>query len=43
MDASCNNRKSITPTISGDYTLKVFQCKKADEWNGGFRFKITVK
>lgn len=43
MDASCNNRKAITPTIAGDYTLEVIECQKADEWNGGFRFRITVK
>lgn len=42
-DASCNNRKSISPTISGDYTITVVQCQKADEWNGTFKFRVTVR
>lgn len=42
-DASCNNRKTVTPTIAGDYTLRVVQCQKADEWNGKFSFRITVR
>ncbi|MEQ1764329.1 MAG: hypothetical protein ABL984_14455 [Pyrinomonadaceae bacterium] len=41
-DASCNNRKEITPTIAGDYVLTVVQCQKADEWNSSFRFRVTV-
>lgn len=42
-DASCNNRKSISPTIAGDYTITVVQCQKADEWNGAFKFRVTVR
>lgn len=42
-DASCNNRKSISPTIAGDYTITVVQCQKADEWNGTFKFRVTVR
>lgn len=41
-DASCNNRKSISPTVAGDYTITVTECQKADEWRGTFRFRITV-
>lgn len=42
-DASCNNRKEITPTLAGDYKLTVVECGKADEWRGKFKLKITVK
>ena len=42
-DASCNNRKEVTPTIRGDYLLTVVQCQKADEWRGTFRFRVTVR
>lgn len=43
MDASCNNRRQVTPTIAGDYLLTVVECEKADEWRGRFRFRISVK
>ena len=42
-DASCNNRKEITPTVAGDYTITVYECQKADAWRGRFRLKVTVK
>lgn len=42
-DASCNNRKEINPTEAGDYTITVVQCRKADEWNGRFKLKVSVK
>lgn len=42
-DASCNNRKSVSPTIAGEYTITVVQCQKADEWNGTFKFRVTVR
>lgn len=43
MDASCHSNREITPTIAGDYTLRVVECQKADPWRGTFRFKITVR
>lgn len=42
-DASCNNRKEITPTAAGDYRIEVVQCRKADAWRGTFRLKVTVQ
>ena len=42
-DASCNNRKEITPTVAGDYTITIYECQKADAWRGRFRLKISVK
>jgi len=42
-DASCNNRREITPTDAGDYTIYVVECRKADAWQGQFRFRVTVK
>ena len=42
-DASCNNRKEVKPTLSGDYLLTVVECQKADKWRGTFRFRITVR
>ena len=42
-DASCNNRKEITPTVAGDYKIKVTECRKADAWSGDFRLKVSVK
>lgn len=43
MDLSCNNQKVVKPTIAGDYTIRVYECMKADEWKGNFKLKITVK
>jgi hypothetical protein len=42
-DASCNNRKEISPTEAGDYTIEVFECQKADPWRGRFTFRVTVR
>jgi hypothetical protein len=42
-DASCNNRKEITPTEAGDYRITVVECAKADAWRGSFKLKVTVK
>ena len=42
-DASCNNRREVTPTVAGDYTISVVQCRKADAWKGQFKFRVTVK
>ena len=42
-DASCNNRKEITPTVAGDYRIEVIECRKADPWRGRFTFRVTVR
>ena len=42
-DASCNNRREITPTESGDYRITVVECRKADPWRGRFRFRVSVR
>lgn len=42
-DASCNNRREITPTEAGDYQIQVVECKKADAWKGNFKLKVSVK
>jgi hypothetical protein len=42
-DASCNNRREITPTVAGDYQIQVVECQKADPWRGSFRFRVTVR
>ena len=42
-DASCNNRREVTPTVAGDYQIQVVECMKADRWKGTFKFRITVK
>lgn len=42
-DASCNNRKEITPTRAGDYRIEVVECMKADAWRGNFRLKVRVE
>ncbi len=42
-DASCNNRREISPTEAGDYTIEVVECRKADPWRGGFTFRVTVR
>ena len=42
-DASCNNRRDITPTVAGDYKIQVVECRKADPWKGSFRFRVTVR
>jgi hypothetical protein len=43
MDASCHSNREITPTIAGDYKLRVVECRKADPWRGTFRFRVTVR
>jgi len=42
-DASCNNRREITPTTAGDYTIYVVECRKVDAWQGQFKFRVTVR
>jgi len=42
-DASCNNRKEITPTVAGDYVITVTECMKADEWRGSFKLKLWAE
>ena len=43
MDLSCHNRYEISPTVAGDYHLNVTECKKADEWRGQFKLKVSVE
>ncbi len=42
-DASCNNRREIAPTVTGDYQIKVVECRKADAWKGKFDLNVAVK
>ncbi len=42
-DASCNDRKEVSPTVAGDYTIEVVECRKADPWRGRFTFRVTVR
>jgi hypothetical protein len=42
-DASCNNRKEVSPTTAGDYRIEVVECQKADAWRGRFTFRVTVR
>ena len=42
-DASCNNRKEVSPTRAGDYRIKVVECMKADAWRGSFKLKVRVE
>ena len=42
-DASCNNRREISPTTAGDYRIEVVECRKADPWRGSFRIRVTVR
>lgn len=42
-DASCNNRKRVSPTRAGDYRIEVYECQKADPWRGRFRLKVRVE
>ena len=42
-DASCNNRREISPTEAGNYTIEVVECPKADPWRGRFTFRVTVR
>jgi hypothetical protein len=43
MDASCHSRATVSPTVAGDYEIKVVECQKADPWKGNFSLKVTVK
>lgn len=42
MDLSCNNKKTVSPTQAGDYTITVHECMKADPWKGSYTLKVTV-
>jgi hypothetical protein len=42
-DASCNNRKRVSPTRAGDYRIEVYECRKADPWRGSFKLKVRVE
>jgi hypothetical protein len=42
-DASCNNRREVSPTVAGDYKITVVECLKADPWRGTFKFRVTVR
>lgn len=42
-DASCNNKREISPTQAGDYRIEVVECRKADPWRGRFTFRVTVR
>ena len=42
-DASCNNRKRVSPTRAGDYRIEVYECQKADAWRGSFQLKVRVE
>ena len=42
-DASCNNRREVSPTEAGDYRIEVVECLKADPWRGRFTFRVTVR
>ncbi len=42
-DASCNNRREIAPTVAGDYTITIYQCRKVEAWRGRFKLKVSVK
>ncbi|MBL4870580.1 MAG: hypothetical protein JKX72_06465 [Robiginitomaculum sp.] len=43
MDLGCNGSKTISPTVAGDYNIRVWECMKADPWNGEFTLAVTVK
>lgn len=42
-DASCNNRKKISPTVEGNYRIEVYECRKADPWRGTFQLQVKVE
>ena len=43
MDLSCHSNATISPTVAGNYTIKVVECSKADPWKGRYSLKVTVK
>lgn len=42
-DLSCNGRAEISPTVTGDYRIEVYECMKADAWRGTFKLKVHVE
>ena len=42
-DASCHSRREVSPTVAGDYQIKVVECRKADAWQGKFDLNVSVK
>lgn len=42
-DLGCNGKKSISPTIAGDYKITVVECQKADAWRGKFNLNISAR
>lgn len=43
MDLGCNGSKTISPTVAGDYNIRVWECMKADPWSGEFTLEVTIK
>lgn len=43
MEANCNSRKRVSPTVRGDYIVTVVQCTKVDRWRGKFSVKFSVR
>lgn len=43
MQANCNGNHTIDLKTSGDYSIIVTQCMKADEWNNDYKLDVTVK
>lgn len=43
MQANCNDNHTIDLKTSGDYSILVTQCMKADEWNNSYKLDVTVK
>lgn len=42
MDMSCNSRKEVELTKSGDYRITVRECIKVDEWRGTYKLRFQV-
>ncbi len=43
LDLSCHSNAEVSPTLAGDYSIKVVECMKADPWKGSYSLKVTVK
>lgn len=43
MEANCNSRKRVSPTVRGDYVITVVQCTKVDRWRGKFSVRFSVR
>lgn len=43
LDASCHSEAKVSPSMAGDYVIKVVECQKADPWKGSYSLKVTVK